>query len=79
MYEIIKFSYKEFLRQTVNCELDVDSTCSILEQVDWVIFGKQIVLKYEMKNALRHMAVKGYNQLKPEEWNELNRKSSEDK
>lgn len=35
MYEIIKFSYKEFLRQTVNCELDVDSTCSILEQVDW--------------------------------------------
>lgn len=64
MYEIIKFSYKEFLRQTVNCELDVDS-------------GKQIVLKYEMKNALRHMAVKGYNQLKPEEWNELNRKLRE--
>lgn len=51
MYEIIKFSYKEFLRQTVNCELDVDSTCSILEQVDWVIFGKQIVLKSEMENA----------------------------
>jgi len=67
----------KFLRQTVNCELDVDSTCSILEQVDWVIFGKQIVLKYEMKNALRHMAVKGYNQLKPEEWNELNRKLRE--
>ena len=79
MYEIIKFSYKEFLRQTVNCELDVDSTCSILEQVDWVIFGKQIVLKYEMENALRHMAVKGYSQLKPEEWNELNRKLREDK
>lgn len=77
MYEIIKFSYKEFLRQTVNCELDADSTCSILEQVNWVIFGKQIVLKYEMKNALRHMAVKGYNQLKPEEWNELNRKLRE--
>ena len=73
------FRYGSMSSQTVNCELDVDSTCSILEQVDWVIFGKQIVLKYEMKNALRHMAVKGYNQLTPEEWNELNRKSSEDK
>ena len=58
-------------------EFSRKSTCSILEQVDWVIFGKQIVLKSEMENALRYMAVKGYNQLKPEEWNELNRKLRE--
>lgn len=79
MYEIIKFSYKEFLRQTVNCELDVDSTCPFWNKWIGVIFGKQIVLKSEMENALRHMAVKGYNQLTPEEWNELNRKLREDK
>lgn len=30
-----------------------------------------------MENALRHMAVKEYNQLTPEEWNELNRKLRE--
>lgn len=52
------------------------------EKGEWeqfVIFGKQIVLKSEMENALRHMVVKGYNQLTPEEWNELNRKLREDK
>lgn len=40
----------------------------------FTIFGKQIVLKSEMEAALRQMSIKGYNQLSPEEWNELNQK-----
>ena len=84
-----KFSSLRHMRQWKNrneidsCLWSVNSrTYTRNEKGEWeqfTIFGKQIVLKSEMENALRYMAVKGYNQLKPEEWNELNRKLREDK
>ena len=84
-----KFSSLRHMRQWKNrneidsCLWCVNSrTYTRNEKGEWeqfTIFGKQIVLQSEMENALRHMAVKGYNQLKPEEWNELNRKLREDK
>ena len=84
-----KFSSLRHMRQWKNRN-EIDSclwcvncrTYTRNEKGEWeqfTIFGKQIVLKSEMENALRHTAVKGYNQLKPEEWNELNRKLREDK
>lgn len=84
-----KFSTLRHMRQWKNrneidsCLWCVNSrTYTRNEKGEWeqfTIFGKQIVLKSEMENALRHMVVKGYNQLTPEEWNELNRKLREDK
>lgn len=84
-----KFSSLRHMRQWKNrneidsCLWCVNSrTYTRNEKGEWeqfTIFGKQIVLKSEMENALRHMVVKGYNQLAPEEWNELNRKLREDK
>lgn len=84
-----KFSSLRHMRQWKNRN-EIDSclwcvncrTYTRNEKGEWeqfTIFGKQIVLKSEMENALRYMAVKGYNQLTPEEWNELNRKLREDK
>ena len=83
-----KFSSLRHMRQWKNrneidnCLWCVNSrTYTRNEKGEWeqfTIFGKQIVLKSEMENALRHMVVKGYNQLTPEEWNELNRKLRED-
>lgn len=84
-----KFSSLRHMRQWKNRnEIDRCLWCvnsrtytrnEIGEWEQFAIFGKHIVLKSEMENALRHMAVKGYNQLTPEEWNELNRKLREER
>ena len=63
----------------MNCELDVDSTCSILEQVDWGNIRQ--TNRSEIRNGERtptHGSERK-QQLTPEEWNELNRKLREDK
>lgn len=72
-----KFSSLRHMRQWKNrneidsCLWCVNSrTYTRNEKGEWeqfTIFGKQIVLQSEMENALRHMAVKGYNQLTPKE------------